>query len=118
MKKVTTTNLSVLLVFVLASAVFSVSGNVFAQDNNGNGENNNNNNGESSSNVNQYTGTNTPQQDVAQNFTAFSNATTPQDVQQQQAPIEGSQANQSGSASSSGNATSSGANTTSQNATS
>jgi hypothetical protein len=113
MKKITTTNLSILLVFVLASAVFAVSGNVFAQDNAGTGGNGGT--GDANSNINPLTGTTDPQQEVAENFTAFTNATTPQDVQQQQAPIEGSQANQSGSAA--GNATS-GANATTQNATS
>ncbi len=113
MKKITTTNLSILLVFVLASAVFSVSGNAFAQDNAGTGGNGET--GDATSNVNPLTGTNDPQQEVAQNFTTFTNATTPQDVQQQQAPIEGSQANLSGTAA--GNATA-GANASAQNATS
>ncbi|MDQ4073451.1 MAG: hypothetical protein M3162_04005 [Thermoproteota archaeon] len=112
MKKVTSTNLSILLVFVLASAVFSVSGNAFAQDNTGTGGNGET--GDANSNVNPLTGTTDPQQEVAQNFTEFTNATTPQDVQQQQAPIEGSQANLSGTTT--GNATA-GANTTTQNTT-
>jgi len=134
MKKIINTNLAILLAFVLASAVFSINGSVYAQGNgdenqedNGNGGDNNNDNGDAgngntNTNVNPLTGTNAPAEEVSANVTEFVNATTPEDVSAQTANITGSDSPpgeldySAGQNATSANATS--ANATSANATS
>ena len=130
MKKIINTNLAILLAFVLASAVFSINGSVYAQGNgdenqedNGNGGDNNNENGDAgngntNTNVNPLTGTNAPAEEVAANVTAFANATTEEDVGKQFSNITGSAPPaeldySSGQNASSANSTSPAANSTS-----
>lgn len=89
-------NLAILLAFVLASGIFSVSGSVYAQGN-GDDDNDNNNDNDANSenadvNVNPLTGTNDSAEEVAANVTEFVNATTPEDVSEQVANISGSSA--------------------------
>lgn len=96
MKKIINMNLAILLAFVLASGIFSVSGSVYAQGN-GDDDNDNNNDNDANSenadvNVNPLTGTNDSAEEVAANVTEFINATTPEDVSEQVANISGSSA--------------------------
>ncbi len=96
MKKIINMNLAILLAFVLASGIFSVSGSVYAQGN-GDDDNDNNNDNDANSenadvNVNPLTGTNDSAEEVAANVTEFVNATTPEDVSEQVANISGSSA--------------------------
>lgn len=96
MKKIINMNLAILLAFVLASGIFSVSGSVYAQGNGDDNDDNNNDNDANSENadvnVNPLTGTNDSAEEVAANFTEFVNATTPEDVSEQAANISGSSA--------------------------
>jgi cytoskeletal protein RodZ len=92
MKKIINVKLAILLAFVLASGIFSVSGSVYAQ---GNGDDDDNNDNDVNSenvdiNVNPLTGTNDSAEEVEANFTEFVNATTPEDVSEQAANITGS----------------------------
>lgn len=96
MKKIINMNLAILLAFVLASGIFSVSGSVYAQGN-GDDDNDNNNDNDANSenadvNVNPLTGTNDSAEEVAANVTEFVNATTPENVSEQVANISGSSA--------------------------
>lgn len=96
MKKIINMNLSILLAFVLASGIFSMSGSVYAQGNENDDQNNNENDDTSNGNidvtVNPLTGTNDTAEDVSANFTEFVNSTTPEDVSEQAANITGSSA--------------------------
>jgi hypothetical protein len=124
MKKIINSNIAILLAFVLASAIFSINGSVYAQDNEDNqGDNENEaNNGNANTNVNPLTGTSDSAEDVSSNVTEFVNATTPEDVSNQAANITGSSSPpgeldySSGQNATSTNATST--NATSTNATS
>ena len=124
MKKIINSNIAVLLAFVLASAIFSINGSVYAQDNEDNqGDNENEaNNGNANTNINPLTGTSDSAEDVSSNVTEFVNATTPEDVSNQAANITGSSSPpgeldySSGQNATSTNATST--NATSTNATS
>ena len=95
MKKIINSNIAILLAFVLASAIFSINGSVYAQDNEDNeynqGDNENEaNNGNANTNINPLTGTSDSAEDVSSNVTEFVNATTPEDVSNQAANITGS----------------------------
>jgi len=97
MKKIINSNVGILLVFVLASAIFSINGSVYAQDNgednqdnNENAANDGNENENENTNVNPLTGTSDSTKNVAANVTEFVNATTPEDVSNQVANITGS----------------------------
>ena len=93
MKKIINMNLAILLAFVLASAIFSVSGSVYAQGNGDDDDDNNDNEANSDNanvNVNPLTGTDAPAEEVAANVTEFVNATTPEDVSEQAGNITGS----------------------------
>lgn len=95
MKKIINMNLAILLAFVLASGIFSVSGSVYAQGNGDDDDDNNDNDANSENadvNVNPLTGTNDSAEEVAANVTEFVNATTPEDVSEQVANISGSSA--------------------------
>ena len=127
MKKITNSNIAILLAFVLASAIFSINGSVYAQDNEDNEDNqgdneNEANNGNANTNINPLTGTSDSAEDVSSNVTEFVNATTPEDVSNQAANITGSSSPpgeldySSGQNATSTNATST--NATSTNATS
>jgi hypothetical protein len=133
MKKIINVNLAILLAFVLASAIFTVSGSVYAQGNEDEDEGNNENGGDNENgagnengadaNVNPLTGTNAPAEEVAANVTAFTNGTTQEDVTAQLSNIteSGPPAEldySSGQNVSSANSTSQAANSTSQAANS
>ena len=95
MKKIINSNVGILLVFVLASAIFSINGSVYAQDNGEDNQDNNENaandgNENENTNINPLTGTSDSTEDVAANVTEFVNATTPEDVSNQVANITGS----------------------------
>ncbi|HEX5187510.1 MAG TPA: hypothetical protein VFV86_11530 [Nitrososphaeraceae archaeon] len=93
MKKIINSNVGILLVFVLASAIFSINGSVYAQDNGEDNQDNNENaanDGNENTNVNPLTGTSDSTENVAANVTEFVNATTPEDVSNQVANITGS----------------------------
>ena len=99
MKKIINSNVGILLVFVLASAIFSINGSVYAQDNGEDNQDNNENaandgdgneNENENTDVNPLTGTSDSTKNVAANVTEFVNATTPEDVSNQAANITGS----------------------------
>jgi len=96
MKKIINLNLAILLAFVLASGIFSMSGSVFAQGDENDDQSNNENddaiNGNIDVTVNPLTGTNDSAEEVSENFTEFVNSTTPEDVSEQAANITGSSA--------------------------
>jgi cytochrome c biogenesis protein ResB len=130
MKKIINTNLAILLAFVLASAIFSMNGSVYAQgneDEDGGNNENGGDNGNTETNVNPLTGTSDSAEEVAANFTEFSNATTPEDVSAQTANITGSSsppgeldysADQNATSANATSANATSANATSANATS
>lgn len=95
MKKIINMNLAILLAFVLASGIFSVSGSVYAQGNGDDDDDNKDNDANSENadvNVNPLTGTSDSAEEVAANFTEMVNATTQEDVSEQVANISGSSA--------------------------